>query len=82
MLASITGVPIYLLRTRAKHHTVLESTPPKIFLPRPFSEVTVLETGPIQVKRRCKKEKLEQYRAELQRDFDKLILQADDYFKS
>ena len=82
MLASLTGVPIYLVRTRAKHHIVLESTPPKVFLPRPFSEITVLEIGPIQVKRRSTKDVIEKYRTELQRGFDKLILQADDYFKS
>ncbi len=81
MLASLTGVPIYLVRTRAKHHIVLESTPPKIFFPRPFSKIVVLETGPIQVKRRCTKETLRQYQAELQRGFDKLVRQADDYFK-
>lgn len=81
MLASLTGVPIYLVRTRAKHHIVLESTPPKVFLPRPFSEITVLETGPIHIRKRCKKKEVEQYRTELQDGFDKLILQADTYFK-
>ncbi len=82
MLAAITGVPIYLVRTRAKHHIFLESSPPKIFLSLPFSQITAMETGPIHVKRRCTKKELEQYRAEIQSDFDKLIIQVDAYFKS
>jgi lysophospholipid acyltransferase (LPLAT)-like uncharacterized protein len=82
MLSAITGVPVYILRTRARHQLILEKTPPKIFLPRPFSEIVALETGPIHIKRRCTKEAAAQHQARLQRGFDELIRQADSYFKS
>jgi lysophospholipid acyltransferase (LPLAT)-like uncharacterized protein len=82
MLSSITGIPIYILRTQAKHQIVLEKSPPKLFMPRPFSEITAMEIGPIQIERRCTKENLKKYQAELQQDFDKLIRQTENYFKT
>ena len=81
MLSSITGIPIYILRTRAKNQVVLEKTSPKLLLPRPFSDITALEVGPIQVRKRCTKEVVKEYQAELQRTFKKLIRQADTFFK-
>jgi lysophospholipid acyltransferase (LPLAT)-like uncharacterized protein len=82
MLSSITGIPVYILRTQAKHQIVLEKTPPKLFIPRPFSEIRAMEIGPIQIERRCTKENLKKYQAELQQDFDKLIRQTENYFKT
>jgi lysophospholipid acyltransferase (LPLAT)-like uncharacterized protein len=80
MLASITGVPIYIVRSRARHHLVLQETPPKVFLPRPFSEVTAIEAGPVRIKKRCEKEALERYREELQSYADELAARVDAYF--
>lgn len=82
MLSSITGIPVYLLRLQAKHQIILERTPPRLFIPRPFSEMKAMEIGPIQVKRRCTKENLKKYQAELQQNFDKLIRQTENYFKT
>jgi len=80
MLSSMTRVPIYLLRTRARHQIILEESPPKLFIPRPFSDITAQEIGPIQIERRCSKEAFERHQAKLQQTFETLIKQVDDHF--
>ena len=80
-LAGKLDKQIVPVTTSAKSYWILEKTWDKYLLPKPFTKGIVLYGDPIIVKG-IDEEELEQKRKELEAALNRLMAQADDYYKA